>query len=165
MIARMTEHGDAHGRRSDDRVSGLSAAREMLGFRLQDPSRDIRGWSVMSADNRQSGTVTGLIVDIHTRRIRYIAVALDPALERRARSRDPGTVLVPVGLVRRSGEEYTVVLDFITSDMLIRAPRLAARPIMRADEDATLAVYGLRSGDMRDPYSAPHFDDTRLFRE
>jgi hypothetical protein len=166
-IAEMTaQQGRNNDRASDHRVSGLSAAKELLGFRLADPAVDVRGWSVQAADERHAGIVSGLLVDIHTRRVRYLAVALDVALDRRARSRDPGTVMIPVGMARRADDARTVLLDGITSSMMIRAPRIPARAIMRADEDATLAVYGLPSSGIseRDMYASAHFDDSRLLK-
>ncbi len=164
-VAAMTTRYDGGDRASDGHVSGISAARELLGFRLADPAADVRGWNVLAADRRHAGVVTGLLVDFHTRRVRYLAVALDAGLERRARSRDPGTVLVPVGVARRVDDTRTVLLDHVTTSMMMRAPRLAARPIMRADEDATLAVYDLPtiSGSNGQRYDGAHFDESRLF--
>jgi hypothetical protein len=158
-IAEMT----TQPQRFDDRTSGLSTARELFGFRLADPAADVRGWSVVAADRREAGVVTGLLVDIHTRKVRYLAVALDVALERRARSRDPGTVMVPVGVARRADKARALILEGITSWMMLRAPRLPSRPITRSDEMATLDVYGLSNGNTeRDLYAGSHFDDSVL---
>lgn len=162
-IAEMTAQRHYDDRGPVDRTSGLSTARELMGFRLSDPAADVRGWSVVASDRREAGVVTGLLVDIHTRKVRYLAVALDLGLERRARSRDPGTVMIPVGVARRADKARAVMLDGITSWMMIRAPRVPSRPITRADELATLAVYGLLgSATERDMYSGPHFDESTL---
>ena len=149
-----------------ERVSGLSAARELRGFRLADAAADVRGWVAIAADGRPAGRVSRLIVDTRTRQVRYLAVDLAARYDRRRRATANGTVLVPVGLVRRVDDICTVILDRLTTEVLSRAPRLAARPITRADEDATLAVYGMptfRDRPDEPPYSGPLFDDSRLF--
>lgn len=150
-----------------DRSSALTPARELLGFRLGDAAVDVRGWPVIACDGRQAGTVDRLIVDLRSRRVRYLGVALKLGPDRRPNVGGPGgagTVLIPVGLARRHDDTYVVTLERLTTAMLAHAPRIAPRPIQRDDEDATLSAYGLpTSEETRDLYAAEHFDDTPLF--
>ncbi len=144
------------------RFSALSAARNLQRFSLGDASPDIRGWDVISSDRQYVGTVSRLIVEMRTRRVRYLVVALGSWLERRRRE-SMNSVLVPVGLARRVDECRALVLDVARAESLQVAPRIPDRPIRRDDEELTLAALGLPSLDADDaPYAASYFDERQL---
>lgn len=151
----------------DQRVSSLTPAWELQGFRLPDTYADVRGWEVFSDDGTLVGTVSRFIVDTRTRVIRYIAVMLRGAQFGRSTIVAPRNVLIPVGLVRRDDQRHALELEQITTEQLQKAPRLPMRAIIRADEYATLATYGLAAlwnlaADAM--YAAPIFDAARLFQ-
>lgn len=144
------------------RFSALQPARNLQRFTLGDASPDIRGWDVISMDQRYVGTVSRLIVEMRTRRVRYVVIALDASLERRRRP-SMNAVLVPVGLARRADDCQAILLDVARADSLQVAPRIPDRPIRRDDEEQTLAALGLpalAAGDA--PYAASHFDERQL---
>ena len=144
------------------RPSNVVAARELLGFSLPGWQRDVRRWPVYSCDAKRVGAVDALLVELQTKRVRYIAVTLD---DEALPSPVWGRVLVPVGAARRVDERGFVVLDTLTAQQLVEAPRLAVRPVTRSDEDATLAAFGmLTSSDLPagDLYCGPRFDDQAL---
>ena len=117
---------------------------------------------MISADRRYVGTVSRLIVEMRTRRVRYMVVALDASLERRRRP-SMNSVLVPVGLARRADDCLAIVLDVAGAAALQVAPRIPDRPINRGDEERTLAALGLpRLGPADDPYAAAHFEERQL---
>lgn len=151
--------------RTPDRVSGLNAARDLRRFRLADAEVDVRGWHVLAADGRTAGTVARLIVETRTRAIRYLGITLDETLERRTRHSRPGTVLIPVGRVRRIDDICTVELQGITTTQLMQAPRIPNRPITIADENATLTALGFPPlpDNATCPYDGPLFDERTLF--
>lgn len=145
------------------RVSALLAARNLQRFTPAHQAPDIRGWSVISADRRFVGAVSRLIVEMRTRRIRYMVVALDPSLERRRRP-SMNSILVPIGLARRVDDCLAIVLDVARAGSLQIAPRIPDRPIIRDDEERTLAALGLPPLAASDtPYAAAHFDEGHLF--
>lgn len=149
------------------RVSHVSPARELHGFELGDDRVDIRQWPVYASDGRLAGAIDRLFVESATGRIRYASVALAYHAESDDRPTAPGSVLVPIGLIRRTGDCQMVIVASLSSDRLARAPRLHWRPVSRADEDATLTAYGLpTSRDLinNSVYSAQHFDDTEAMR-
>jgi len=151
----------------DQRVSSLTPAWELQGFRLPDSYADVRGWQVFADDGALVGTVSRFIVDTRTRIVRYVAVMLSGAYFGKSTLVAPRNVLVPVGLVRRDDEKHALELDHITREQLAAAPRLPMRAIIRADEYATLTTYGLAalwSMAADAMYSAPIFDAARLFR-
>lgn len=143
-------------------ASELLLAREMSGFILGDHQVDVRGWRVYANDAELVGRVESLFVDIHTRAVRYLGVALtDPQSKL-----STGTVLVPVGMATRPLDRRVVLLNGLSSTQLTLAPRTFARPVTRADEDAVLAAYGLAtSREIRaaDFYARPAFTAERLF--
>ena len=151
----------------DQRVSSLTPAWELQGFRLPDAYADVRGWEVFAYDGALVGTVSRFIVDTRSRIIRYLAVMLRGGYFGKSTLVAPRMVLVPVGLVRRDDERHVLELEQITSAQLARAPKLPLRAIIRADEYATLATYGLAAlWDLASEamYSAPIFDAARLFQ-
>jgi sporulation protein YlmC with PRC-barrel domain len=151
----------------DQRVSSLTPAWDLQGFRLPDAYADVRGWEVFAYDGTFVGTVSRFIVDTRTRVIRYVAVMLKGAQFGRSSIVTPRNVLVPVGLVRRVDDRHVIELEQITTAQLARAPRLPMRAIIRADEYATLATYGLAAlWEMATEvmYSTPFFDAAPLFQ-
>lgn len=148
-----------------DRASYLVPARELSRFHLGRERVDIREWPVFASDGRLVGAVNRLMVETATKKIRYIAVSLIPEAAHDYRPTAPGSVLVPVGAIRRLDDRHAVVLQGLASGQLARAPRLRARAVMRADEDATLAVYGMPNSHQvpaADFYNGPNFDERRL---
>jgi hypothetical protein len=105
------------------------------------------------------------MVESATGKVRYASVALVHHAADDNRSTPIGSVLVPIGAVRRLDHRHAVAIDALTSDLLVAAPRLHARPVTRADEDATLAVYGMatsRHVAADALYDRPQFDEGRL---
>jgi hypothetical protein len=149
----------------EDRVSHLVAARELERFDLGADRVDIRRWGVLSSDGRPAGVVDRLLVETATGRVRYVSVVLAPPEGSEKPAAASGSVLVPVGSCRSIADRRLVVLDDITNEDLARAPRLPRRAITRADEDATLAAYGVATSHEIPPgqmYTRPHFDERRL---
>lgn len=145
-----------------DRASLLTAARELDGYHVSPTVADVRGWEVLANDGTVVGRVARLLVDMKSRRIRYVMVNLQGS---RAQSMRPArAVLVPVGTARRNDAERRIHLD-LAADVIARAPHMPWRPITREEEDATLAALGLPLPiDLSDfqRYHGTLFDETRL---
>lgn len=147
-----------------DRASYIVPARELSRFHL-DQRVDIREWPVFASDGRLVGAVQRLMVEHASRKIRYVSVSLIRDAAHDYRPTQPGSVLVPVGVIRRLDDRQAVVLDGLTSSQLARAPRLRPRAVTRAEEDETLEVYGMPSSrelPTSDFYKSPNFDERRL---
>jgi hypothetical protein len=148
-----------------DRASYIVPARELSRFRLGSHRVDIREWPVFASDGRLVGAVQRLMVEHASKKIRYIAVSLIRNAADDYRPTAPGSVLVPIGVIRRLDDRQAVALDRLASGDLARAPRLHARAVTRADEDETLAVYGMPGScdvSAADYYNSAHFDERRL---
>jgi hypothetical protein len=149
----------------EDHISHLAIMRELAGFHLADGQIDVRHWPVFTSDSRLVGAIDRLMVETTTRRIRYACVSLIHHAASDRRPTPTGYVLVPVGLMRRLDDRNIVVLDALTSESVVKAPRIRMRPVTRGDEQATLVTYGLpASADGRGNgfYASPHFDEDPL---
>jgi len=149
---------------SGNRASYVVPMRELSRFRLGDGRVDIRGWRVFGSDERLVGAVDRLMVEAASKRIRYIAVSLVSDAGHDYKPKRAGSVLVPIGVVRRVDERHAVTLDGLPSDLISSAPILRARAVTRADEDETLAVYGMPTSHelpAADFYKSPNFDESR----
>ena len=156
--------GESSARRAENRSSYVVAARELSRFRLGEQRVDVRGWPVFADDGPLVGAIDRLMVEPLTCKIRYVVVALIRAATSDSGAR-PGSVLVPVGVVRRLDDRQAVVLDGVTTGQLASAPRLENRAVTRAEEDATLAAYGMPNSLHLKPtdfYRHPNFDESRL---
>jgi hypothetical protein len=148
------------------RISHLVAARELERFALGVDRIDIRRWPVFGSDGLYVGIVDRLLVETGTGKIRYASVLVAAELSAGGPRAPAGSVLVPIGLVHLLTEREEIVIDFLTTTMLADAPRLHARPITRADEDATLVSYGMAtSRDVGEQlYAGALFDERRIHR-
>jgi hypothetical protein len=145
----------------DRRISYVAPACELPQFELNDGQTDIRRWPAYASDSRLVGAIDRLFVETASGKVRYASLALAFHAENDNRPTASGSVLVPIGLVRRAGDRRMVIVTGLTSEQLAGAPRLHRRPVVRADEDATLASYGLEAshGLPRGSfYDAPCFD-------
>jgi hypothetical protein len=151
----------ASARRSVGASSALLRAREIPAFHLGTERTDVRGWQVYSNDAELVGTVSSILVDMRTKAVRYIGVALASG-----RGKGNGEVLVPVGWATRPDDRQVVVIGALSRAQLLAAPRVSNRPVTRADEHATLTVYGMStspSAGAHDLYGRPLFEEWRLF--
>ena len=150
---------------SENRASYVVAARELQRFQIGENRVDIRCWPVVAGDGLLVGAVDRLMVEPSTQRVRYVAVSILADVGRNCGATIAGSVLVPVGMVERLDDRQAIVINDLTSNQLSNAPRLPGRAVMRADEDAALAAYGLpHSAELpaTDFYKRPHFDETRI---
>ena len=144
------------------RVSYLTAVRELSHFRFGPSRTDVRHWLVFTADGRLAGVVDRLLVETATRKVRYAAIVLDRHAADDHRPNACGSVLVPIGALRRASNGQTLTLRELTAQVLVTAPRLSARPVTRADEMAALDVYGYEDAAMS---SAEFYGDSRFDEE
>ncbi|MGH7605172.1 MAG: PRC-barrel domain-containing protein [Gemmatimonadaceae bacterium] len=151
--------------RSNHRASYVLPARELIRFRLGEERVDIRRWPVYAADGRLVGAVDKLMVEAASRKVRYVTVSLIKTAVHDDKPIPAGSVLVPIGVVKRLDHRHAITLARLNSNVLGDAPRLPARAITRGDEDATLAGYGMstsREVGATDFYDRSEFDDAPL---
>lgn len=149
----------------ENRASYLVAARELNRFQLGDNRVDIRDWPVFASDGRLVGAVDRFMVEMSSKKIRYVAISLVRYADHDCKPTLVGSVLVPIGVIRRLDDRHAVVLSGLVTDQLLSAPRLHACAVTRGDEDATLAVYGMpnsRELPVADFYKSQNFNEGTL---
>lgn len=148
----------------EEREAHLKPARELKDFSM--PNRaDVRGWPVFASDARMVGMIDRLLVEPSTMKIRYASVSLAHNAVEDGKPTVGGSVLVPVGVMRRLDDRNAIALDKLTSQQLASAPRVSQGPVTMADENATLTVYGMpttKDANLGDLYTSPQFDDKHL---
>ncbi|HJP86825.1 MAG TPA: PRC-barrel domain-containing protein [Gemmatimonadaceae bacterium] len=152
---------------ADDHASYVVPASELVRFKLGGERVDIRRWPVFAADGRWVGSVDKLMVDTVSHKIRYISVSLISSAVHDYRPVAIGSVLVPIGVVRRLDDCKAIKLSMIKSSSLARAPRLRRRAVTRGDEDEALGTYEMstsRQIHSADFYKRPEFDESSLSR-
>lgn len=162
IAERAPEAARASAHRAQRARSGLLRAREIGDFAMGTDRTDVRGWQVYSNDAELVGAVSSLFLDIRTKAVRYLGVALH-----RSSARVPAAeVLVPVGSACRPDDRQVVVIHALSRAQLLAAPRLPSRPVTGADEHAALASYGIQhdvGAGAPDLYATSLFDERRLF--
>ena len=83
------------------------------GFEVADGEPDVRGWDVISADQRRIGKVDDLLADPNAQKVRYLTVDLDKDLRGRGGVSDAGdgTIEVPISRARLHERDHQVILD------------------------------------------------------
>jgi uncharacterized protein (TIGR02271 family) len=78
------------------------------GWEVAEGEHDVRGWTVVTADQRKIGEVDDLLADPVAQKVRYLTIDLDADASGSASDR---TIRVPIERARLHEEERTVVLD------------------------------------------------------
>jgi photosynthetic reaction center H subunit len=122
---------------------------------------DIRGWAVVSGDDRRVGEVDELLVEPDARTVRYLDVELDEA-----ETGVPGDahVLIPIGFARLDRDRSLVRVGSVQARDLVTLPRYDQGPVERSLERALLDRMGggAESGRARF-YEGEAFDPGRCF--
>ncbi len=89
-------------------------------YRVCKDSCDPRGWLVLTADDRELGKITDLIIDELGLTVRYLVCTYGGTTRR---------VLLPIGFARLDERARVVHLDFITRSDVYRLPDYHGLPI------------------------------------
>jgi hypothetical protein len=105
--------------------TALAELRTHNEYRICRGSTDPRGWPVRTADDRELGKITDLIIDEVALNVRYLVCTF--ALEDRR-------VLIPAGFARFDERGHVVHLDFIMRQDLQRLPTFRGLPLTAEQE-------------------------------
>jgi photosynthetic reaction center H subunit len=92
--------------------SQLGRLGEMSDYKVADYHEDVRGWDVVTSDERKIGEVKDLVADTVAMKVRYLDVELERDFRR---SDDEGRVLVPIEYARILKDPKSVRVDSIGS--------------------------------------------------
>jgi photosynthetic reaction center H subunit len=120
---------------------------------------DVRGWRVLSADRRELGKVSDLLLDPVQMRVRYLVVKLDDVVSH-AKDRK---VLLPIGTAELDRADDRVLLDATAGSMLADLPPYDGRTLSREYEDWLAARLGADRTAVGALYDREQFDDNRFY--
>ena len=150
-------------------ASALVHSHDLDDFKFSKGETDPRGWDVMTVQGAKVGKVADLLVDTRAGRVRYVEVAVDRDVAKRAK-RD--YVLVPVGTARLDEERDDVIVDLSATE-LAEIP-IYDRKLVSRDYEQSLRSYlhgrsagadtggGTESTD-QDFYADAYYDDRSFF--
>lgn len=129
---------------ADNRDRGLVSVGH--GFEVADGDPDVRGWDVISADQRRIGKVDDLLADPNAQKVRYLTVDLDRDV--RGGDMGDGTIEVPISRARIHERDHQVILD-ISSANITGLESAAPQPLRDDQVRMTRAAEELRVGTQR----------------
>jgi sporulation protein YlmC with PRC-barrel domain len=96
---------------------------ELKDFEVAKGDEDIRGWDVISGDDRTIGKVDELIVDPVARKVRYIDVEVDEEI---GGGNEQGHILIPIGAAALDSKKDIVYAGNIQTITMLQYPRTGA---------------------------------------
>jgi ribosomal 30S subunit maturation factor RimM len=93
---------------------------ELNDFKVAKGDEDIRGWEVVSGDNKTIGKVDELIVDPVAMKVRYIDVEVDEEI---GGGNEQGHILIPIGAAALDSKKDVVYAGNIQTVTMLKYPR------------------------------------------
>jgi uncharacterized protein (TIGR02271 family) len=91
---------------------------------VADDNPDVRGWEVISADNRRIGEVDDLLVDTTAMKVRYLDVEVDDEL--RGTDEDKH-ILIPIAYARLNEDDDRILINELSSEQVRAVPAYTGR--------------------------------------
>ena len=142
---------------------GLVPLDKASEYTIASGNPDPRGWDVLASGSKV-GEVDKLIADLDAMKVRYLDVELDKNV---AGAKDRH-VLIPIGTARLDDDNDRVLLEGITSDVLVGLPAYSPNTVITRDYENSLrtsmtgaAIPTMRAGS--NYYEHEHFDENRFF--
>ncbi|MEO8216468.1 MAG: PRC-barrel domain-containing protein [Acidobacteriota bacterium] len=120
----------------------LISLSEMSDFRISKGEPDIRGWDVVTSDNKRIGEVHELIIDTSAMKVRYLDIEVDPKILGIKKS---SHVLVPIAGANLDDDDNRVYITRLASTDIVSIPAYDHRPIIRDYESHLLGLFGSES--------------------
>jgi uncharacterized protein (TIGR02271 family) len=122
------------------------------GWEVAQGESDVRGWDVMTSDQRRVGEVDDLLADPAAMKVRYLTVELDEDVVGAAGT--ARTIRVPISRARLHEDEHKVVLD-VTSANLEGFATTPAQPwrddqvkLTRSAEELRIGKRAVQAGEV-----------------
>jgi len=116
------------------------------GWEVAEGEPDVRGWDVISADQRKIGEVDDLLADPSSQKVRYITVELDRDTGAAGHDR---TIRVPISRARLLERDKQVVIDVASSTDLGDVSTAPAQALRDDQMRLTRSAEELRIGKRR----------------
>ena len=143
---------------------GLYRLSELNDYEVADRDPDVRGWKVLSVDQKLIGEVNELIVDLDAMKVRYLDVNVNNEIS------DAGTndrhLLIPIGAAELDKRDDIVKLNDIETVTLLKLPAYQGGSISRDYErnlrQSLTTDYKSEIKD-EDFYEHSLYDDSRFY--
>jgi uncharacterized protein (TIGR02271 family) len=142
----------------------LTRMSETDDYEVASSERDVRGWTVITADGEPVGRVTDLIVDPAQMKVRYIEAAPSSS----GTAEQSGGVLVPVEAADLDDDSRSVIIHGMTLTQIAALPRYGTRfeqtsaasyerpsrqddtrRLTRAEEELRIGKRAVQTGEVR----------------
>lgn len=137
-----------------------------------DAEYDLRSFKVLNVDEQEIGTVTELLFDVQSKKIRYLVIQLNENSGGSSRK-----ILAPIGTVEPDGQEDVIIIPALNSHLINVLPDYEPGQVNPGVENMVRLAYagedllaeggGLTghaiSDDDDDFYNHLHFDLNKLF--
>ncbi len=144
---------------------GLYRLSELKDYEVADRDPDVRGWKVLSVDQKLIGKVNELIVDLDAMKVRYLDVNIDKEIS------DAGTndrhLLIPIGAAELDKRDDMVKLNDIETVTLLKLPAYQGGSISRDYERSLRKSFNPRyepEAAEENFYNDDLYDDSRFYR-
>ncbi|HVT43561.1 MAG TPA: PRC-barrel domain-containing protein [Thermoanaerobaculia bacterium] len=126
---------------------------EMPKYRVAEGEPDIRGWDVVSSDQKKIGKVHELVVDTERMKVRYLDIELDSKI---LGIPEKSHVLVPIGGANLDDDDSRVYVNHLSSSRMAAIPPYDHRPIT-SDYETTIRGLFTESEEQTDRVERPDF--------
>ena len=144
---------------------GLYRLSELIDYEVADRDPDVRGWKVLSVDQKLIGKVNELIVDLDAMKVRYLDVNVNKEIS------DAGTydrhLLIPIGAAELDKKDDVVKLNDIETVTLLKLPAYQGGSISRDYERSLRKSFNPRyepETTEENFYNDELYDDSRFYR-
>jgi photosynthetic reaction center H subunit len=139
---------------------------ELDDYEVADDDPDVRGWDVVTSDNKTIGEVEDLIVDMSAMRVRYLQVRVKDEIS----GVDDHRMLLPIGTASIDEKKDVVRAGNVETVTLLKYPKLEEGNITRDYENTLRRSYNpdfeTKDSDKesdKDYYNNEFYDEERFY--
>jgi photosynthetic reaction center H subunit len=149
---------------ADKYEEGLLRLSELKDYEVADEDPDVRGWEVISADNKTIGEVKDLIVDTTAMKVRYLDIRVKDDIS----GVDDHHMLVPIGTASIDGKKDLIRVGNIETVTLLKSPRYEGGKVSRDYEENLRKTYNpdyqpRQEKDDKDYYNNEYYDEEKFY--
>jgi photosynthetic reaction center H subunit len=110
---------------------------ELKDYEVADDDPDVRGWKVITADNKTIGKVEELIVDMDAMKVRYLDIRVNDDIS----GVDDQHMLIPIGAAAIDEKKDVIRAGSIETVTLLKYPKYEGGKVTREHENTIRKSY------------------------
>jgi photosynthetic reaction center H subunit len=147
---------------------GLYRLSDLSDYEVADEDPDVRGWDVVTADNKTIGKVKDLIVDTTAMKVRYLEVKVNDDIS----GVDDHRMLMPIGTASIDEKKDLIRAGNVETVTILKYPKFEGEKITRDYEDNLRKSYNpeyeVKDEDKvkerdKDYYSNEYYDEEKFY--